>query len=87
MFTLSIGKILVLAAVIAALWRGTSLLRSLQASVDRLSKTQEKTPPPTRKREAVTPPAREVDLVPCPHCGAYVPNGTYCQDQAHCRMR
>ena len=85
MLTLSIGKLLILAAVIVAVWRGARMLKSIQAGVDRLAKSQQKPEPP--RREAVTPPARDVDLVPCPHCGDYVPNGTYCQDAAHCRMR
>ena len=76
MFTLSFGKILVVALVVVVAWRGYRLLQQVQA---RIAAANERT--------ATRPPGRATDLVECPRCGTFVPNGTICRSVEECRYR
>jgi hypothetical protein len=74
MLGLSFGKILLIVLVIVAIWKGLKILRQFQAQLE------------ARNRAAVEaqerrkgPEASATTLVPCPHCGTYIANGTYCQ--------
>ena len=87
MFGLSIGKILVLVAVIVIIWRGGKWLRSIQSSIDRLAKAQEGEDKPAPKRDRVTKRAGAVDLEPCPMCGIYKPAGAFCGGPEACRFK
>lgn len=87
MFGLSLGKILLVVAVIVILWRGARLLKAIQAGVERLARAAEEDQSPKPKPGKRVPPPgepRDVDLVPCPHCGAYVPSGTFCPGTDRC---
>ncbi len=77
MFTLSFSKILVTALVILAAWRGYRLYQQMQA---RLAAASER---PTQPAQA----AKATDLVECPRCGMFVPNGTICRSVEQCQFR
>ena len=77
MITLSFSKILLTVLVIVLVWRGYRIYQQMQA---RLAATQERA-----ARPAPTP--RATDLVECPRCGMFVPNGTICRSIEHCQFR
>ncbi|WP_193370182.1 hypothetical protein [Pelagibius marinus] len=78
----SIQKLIVLAAVVAAVWYGFKFLGRLQAARKEEARLREKQGGrPARKAEAPKAEAKggEVeDLVQCPSCGAYIQAGTTC---------
>lgn len=74
MFTLSFGKILLIVLVIVALWKGLKILRQLQAQLEARNRAAVEAQARRKPPEATT-----TMLVPCPHCGTYIANGTYCQ--------
>jgi hypothetical protein len=80
MFTLSFGKIVIVVLAILAAWKGVRLLGALQR---KLEATQRPAAPPPRPTAAAEP----TDLVACPRCGTYVPNGTWCPSVEECRLR
>lgn len=82
MFTLSFGKILVVLLVIVAAWKGLRMLTALQK---KLEQAQQRPPAPPTGRSG--PVAEATDLVPCPRCGTYVPNGTWCPSVEECRFK
>ena len=78
----SIQKLIVLAAVVAAVWYGFKFLGRLQQTRKAEAKLREgKGGEPARKSEA---PKKDdaggqvEDLVQCPSCGAYVRAGSTC---------
>ncbi len=81
MFTLSLGKILVVLLVILAAWKGLRLLSTLQK---KLEQAQARPPEPAR---GGPPDPAPTELVPCPRCGTYVPNGTWCPSVEECRFK
>ena len=76
MFTLSFSKILLTALVIIAAWRGYRLYQQFQS---RLAATAHD--------RAAAKPASTTDLVECPRCGMFVPNGTICRSVEQCQYR
>jgi hypothetical protein len=79
----SIQKLIVLVAVIAAVWYGFKFLGRLQQARKAEAKLREANGGrPAKKAEAHHKAARgggEVeDLVPCPACGAYIQAGSKC---------
>ena len=79
MFELSFSKILLTALVMLAVWRGYRLYQQLQG---RLAAAQ------ANQRAATHPgPGRATDLVECPRCGLFVPNGTICRSVEECQFR
>jgi hypothetical protein len=78
MFTLSFSKILLTVLVIVAVWRGWRLYQQVQS---RLAAANQ----PPRQRPAGRSQATE--LVECPRCGTFVPNGTICPSREQCQFR
>jgi uncharacterized protein len=77
----SIQKLIVLAAVVAAVWYGFKFLGRLQQARKEEAKLREgKNGQPAKKAgEAAQRPGDAIeDLVPCPSCGAYVRAGSTC---------
>ncbi len=81
MFTVSVGKILVVLLVILAAWKGLRLLTAMQR---KLEEAQRRPPVPPRGPGAT---AAATELVPCPRCGTYVPNGTWCPSVEECSLK
>jgi hypothetical protein len=79
MLGLSFGKILLIVLVIVVAWRGLRIYHQLQA---RLA-DREASRAPSGGRSA----PRATDLVECPRCGTFVPNGTFCPSVEQCRYR
>jgi hypothetical protein len=77
MFTLSLSKILLTVLVIVAAWRGYRLLQQVQSRLDANARSQ----------TAHRPTPRATDLVECPRCGMFVPNGTICRSREECQFR
>lgn len=77
MLSLSFGKILLIVLVAVIAWRGLRILQQVQARVAER--------PAARPTAARTPKATE--LVECPRCGTFVPNGTVCRSVEECRFR
>ncbi|MCB2011950.1 MAG: hypothetical protein R3C70_08780 [Geminicoccaceae bacterium] len=83
-------KIAFTIGIIIAVWKGFRLFETLRRKLA----DDDGTPPrPKRtrttrasRRETNAAPGRRqtVDLVPCPKCGAYVPNGTICTSIEEC---
>lgn len=73
MFSLSLGKILFTILIIVAVWKGFAMIGKLhQAQKERVGGSG-------RSRPARRPGSRTVDLVECPHCGAYYDPSTACR--------
>lgn len=72
MFGLSLGKILLIVAVIVAVWRAWSVIGPILARMQQ--------PEPPAPRRPTSPPAdgRALELVACPRCGTFIPAGTAC---------
>ena len=81
MFGLSIGKLLVIVAVILAVWRGLRLLQTLGQAIGDGGDHRRQ----PQRRAATSPPATE--HVECPRCGVFVPNGTICPSTEQCRYQ
>lgn len=78
MLSLSFGKILVLILVIVLAWRGLRLMNQIQKRLDERSRS----PSPRPNGQP-----RPTDLVECPRCGLFVPNGTVCSSVEACKFR
>jgi hypothetical protein len=78
MLGLSFGKILLIVLVIVVAWRGLRIYHQLQARLADREAARE----PSRR-----PTPRATDLVECPRCGMFVPNGTFCPSTEQCRYR
>lgn len=79
MFSLSFGKILLIVLVIVAVWRGVRLFRLIEARLASRGGPE--------RAGGARPAPRATDLVECPRCGMFVPNGTYCPSVERCRYR
>ena len=77
MLTLSFSKILMTVLVIVVVWRGYRMYLQLQS---RLAATSAHPTPPSAAPKAT-------DLVECPRCGLFVPNGTICRSVEQCQFR
>ena len=80
MFTLCFSKIVVTLLVIVAVWRGYRLLQGLQS---RAGAANARSASANRQ----PPRAQTTDLVECPRCGTFVPNGTICRSVQECQYR
>lgn len=81
MFGLSLSKVLFTILVVIAVWRAWKLWGPL---VQRLTGG---TGPARRSAQPQPrPEAPPLDLVACPHCGAYVPRTLACPSRAACRL-
>jgi len=77
----SIQKLIVLAAIVAAVWYGFKFLGRLQEARKAEAKLREgKNGKPAKKSSDGAESRRDQveDLVPCPSCGAYVKVGSTC---------
>lgn len=72
MFGLSLGKILLIVAVIVAVWRAWRVVGPIVARFQRPE------PPAPRQPPRAQPDALALDLVACPRCGTFIPAGTVC---------
>ena len=97
MFGLSLSKILFTVGIVIVVWRGWKLMEYFRDKIG--DEPEEK---PARRKQARKPgwshrfkgqPAEQpppdspaMDLVPCPHCGAYVANGEFCTDPKTCPL-
>ena len=72
MFGLSLGKILLIVAVIVAVWRAWSVLGPMLARMQQPAPQAPKQPPEPRTD------GRALELVACPRCGTFFPAGTAC---------
>jgi hypothetical protein len=83
MFTLSVGKILLIVLVAVVAWRGLRLWNEVQARL-----AQRSGPPPAAPgARTAAASSRATELVECPRCGIFVPNGTICRSVEECRFR
>lgn len=83
MFALpSLQKLIVLAAVVAAVWYGFKFLGRLQKAREEEARLREQQAArPAKKNAGETRRGGQgtvEDLVPCPKCGAYVRAGSTC---------
>ena len=78
MLGLSFSKLLLLVLVVVVAWRGLRLMNRIQKHLDERQRTPS-APPRTDPRAT--------DLVECPRCGLFVPNGTICRSVEECRFR
>ncbi len=81
MFTLSFGKILVVLLVIVAAWKGLRLLAAVQR---KLAQSEPRMPAAAKNPSA---PVETTELVRCPRCGVWVPNGTWCPSTEECSFK
>jgi hypothetical protein len=102
MLGLSLGKLLVLILVVLAVWRGMRIVNDFRARAMAMDQRRRASHaagqrgmphgagarPAWERGDAVFRPADgTTDLVACPRCGTYVPNGTICRSTAECRFR
>lgn len=103
MLGLSLGKLLVLVIVVVAVWRGMRLISDVRARANAFEKRRNASfaagqrgmpqgpagqPAWGERAQAPFGQADETtDLVACPRCGTYVPNGTICRSTEACRFR
>lgn len=72
MFGLSLGKILLVAVVIIAVWRAWKVIGPLVARM------QQPAPAAPRKAQGARPEVQALELVECPRCGTFIPSGSVC---------
>lgn len=84
MLTLSFSKILLIILVVVAVWRGMRLYHQFQA---RLANAGHRPAAPSGARRSAAATPQATDLVECPRCGTFVPNGTFCPSREECRYR
>ncbi|HMR33395.1 MAG TPA: hypothetical protein PKA13_22475 [Geminicoccaceae bacterium] len=73
MLGLSLGKILLIVAVIFAVWRAWRVLGPMMARM------QQPAPPRAPERPpGPRPDGRALELVACPRCGTFIPAGSAC---------
>lgn len=82
MLGISFSKLLLIALVVVLAWRGLRILNQVQSRL-----AQRDAAPAGGRRAAPAAPPRATDLVECPRCGTFVPNGTYCPSLERCRYR
>ena len=73
----SLGKLVVLGAILVLVWYGFKFLGRLQHARETeaaLRQGQRKPEKSESKSKSETP----VEMVPCPKCGAYIPAGGQC---------
>jgi hypothetical protein len=81
MFGLTLSKILLTVLIIVLVWRGLRLYQQFQS---RLTAGNGRRAPAAPRGGAVP---EATDLVECPRCGTFVPNGTICRSREECRFR
>jgi hypothetical protein len=98
MFGLSLSKILFTVGIIIVIWRGWKLMEFFRDKISDEPEQRTVRKPRTRKpgwfsspfgKVADKPPVDDgpaMDLVRCPHCGAYVANGEFCEDPKTCPL-
>ncbi|MCB9945033.1 MAG: hypothetical protein H6851_15615 [Geminicoccaceae bacterium] len=81
-----IYKIAFTIGIIIAVWKGFKLFETLRTHIadDPPRSTPRKPARGGQPRSASRQSARTVELVKCPKCGAYVPNGTICTSVEEC---
>ncbi|WP_165769394.1 hypothetical protein [Arboricoccus pini] len=97
MLGLSIGKLFILVLVVLAAWRGMRIISDIRIRAQALDARRRAAahrapqggarawpPGPDAAFEAAR---ATTDLVACPRCGTYVPNGTICRSTDECRFR
>ena len=77
MLSLSFGKIMLIVIVAVIAWRGMRIYQQLQARVAERAAA----------RPATAGIKKATELVECPRCGTFVPNGTICRSTEECRFR
>lgn len=82
MLGLSLSKIIFTILVIVAVWRAWKWLAPLLARMQAPDRPEA----PARAAER-RPGPRPLDLVECPHCGTFVPQGTACRSREACTVR
>ncbi len=85
MLGLSFSHILVVILVIIVLWRGQKLLKSIRGHLNEPPAPRAAARPKAKATRAR--PAQPTDLVECPRCGTYVPNGTICRSVEECVLK
>lgn len=83
MFGITISKLLLIVLVIVAVWKGARILLQLQKRMEEINKNVAA----RQNSEAKAPKQPTTDLVACPRCGTYVPNGTWCPSVDQCKFR
>lgn len=73
MFGLSLGKVLLIVAVIVMVWRAWRIVGPIMARFQ-----QPEAPPAPRNPPRGGQPSQALDLVECPRCGTFIPAGTAC---------
>ena len=84
MFGLSIAKLLLIIAIVLALWRGMKMLTALRNAADRHNRLAEER---SRQRRREGRVGSATELFECPKCGTFVPNGTICPSRERCLLR
>lgn len=79
---MSFSKILLTILVIVLVWRGLRLYHQFQS---RLANAGSRATPTAGRRSPSG--VQATDLVECPRCGTFVPNGTFCRSREECRYR
>ena len=82
MLGLSFGKILLIVIVAVIAWRGLRIYQQVQVRLAEQRRAGGAVPPGRGQAAAAA-----TDLVACPRCGTFVPNGTVCRSVAECRFR
>ena len=87
-------KIAFTIGIIIAVWKGFKLFETFKHKLADDDEDRPARPKTTSKRTASNNDAtgartksKTLDLVECPKCGAYVPNGTICKSVAECTHR
>ena len=82
-------KIVFTIGVIVAVWKGFKLFETFRTKLS--DEADDPAAQPRRKNrrtegpaEPARPKAKTLDLIECPKCGAYVPNGTICPSIEDC---
>ena len=70
MFGISLTKLLVLIAIIAAVWYGFKAIGRLEKAQKARVRVEKPAPPPKSAREEGAQ-----EMIQCPKCGSYVPSG------------
>jgi hypothetical protein len=82
MLGLSFSKLLLIVLVIVVAWRGLRIMNQVQSRL-----AQRDAQAGGARPRAHQPTPKATDLVECPRCGMFVPNGTFCPSVEQCRFR
>lgn len=85
MLGLSFSKLLLIGVVVWFAWRGLRIMGQMQRKLDEHQARQGQGQKPQQPRPQAR--VRATDLVECPRCGTYVPNGTICPSVEQCQFR